>query len=297
MIPRENGVRRAHLFVTVACLALCFCGGRSSESIPSKLSRFPADLGNPKLEVSGIYPDGWVIESGSVTLRQPSGTQILAVRGTVPQVGNPGFTTQVQLHLDEKEVGRKSVVPGGFQITAPVKSVPGNHRVTLAFSDLQPLPAGDGRMVGAHIEFLGFDATPLAESDILKGSGVELGSGWGPVEKFSGETFRWVDNDAKIQITVEAAQTVAVIVTAESGPGLGVGSFLLKLMDSTGRQLGALPVRKRGTVTFFVSVDPGKANEFHLHVDGGGKRVPQDPRVLNFRVFELETKPWNSAVK
>jgi hypothetical protein len=41
-------------------------------------------------------------------------------------------------------------------------------------------------------------------------------------------------------------------------------------------------------VKLFVPVEAGKTNEFRLHVDGGGKKAPNDPRVLNFRVFEVK---------
>ena len=42
-------------------------------------------------------------------------------------------------------------------------------------------------------------------------------------------------------------------------------------------------------------LEAGKPAEFRLHVDGGGKSAPNDPRILNFRVFRLEAEPWEPA--
>jgi hypothetical protein len=48
-------------------------------------------------------------------------------------------------------------------------------------------------------------------------------------------------------------------------------------------------------VKLFVSADAAKTSEFRLHVDNGGKRIPNDPRILNFRVFDIKIEPWKQA--
>jgi hypothetical protein len=66
---------------------------------------------------------------------------------------------------------------------------------------------------------------------------------------------------------------------------------VLKVLDATGRQMDAVRVQRRQTVELLLPVEAGKPNEFRLHVDGGGKPAPNDPRILNFRVFRIESAP------
>jgi len=267
-------------------LSLASCGGSGDSS---RLSRFPADLTDPKREVSGIHEDAWVEDAGSATLQQPSGDQALTIRGMVPNLGNADFKTTVELRVDNKSVGTKTVGLGDFQFSAPVANKPGTRRIAVAFSAVQQLPGGDGRMVGARLQFLGFEpAGRIASSgDIVRGAGVELGAGWGVLETFRGETFRWVDNDARIRVTGSQTGDVELSLVVEPGPGAGGKPILLKVLDEAGRQVAAVRVERRGTVKLFVPIESGKPNEFRLHVDGGGKTAPNDARILNFRVFEV----------
>ena len=277
------------LLSTALLLSLASCGG-SSDSPPSRLSRFPSDLTNAKLEAAGIYEDAWIEETGSATLQQPSGDKALTVRGMVPNLGNASFQTTVELRADNKIIGAKSVGPGDFQLSVPVPNGPAKRRITVAFSLVQQLPGGDGRMVGARLQFLGFEPAGRKASagDIVRGAGVELGSGWGVLETFRGETFRWVDNDAHIRLTGARAGVVALSLLVEPGPGVGGKPFLLQALDDSGHQVAAVRAARRGTVKLLVPVEGGKSNEYKLHVDGGGNPAKSDPRILNFRVFEIK---------
>ena len=300
-IPAEKPDFRFIALLTVACLVLVSCGATSSVDLPSQLSRFPrSDLTNPKLNVAGIYSDGWVSENGGVSLQQPGGESVLSVRGEVPKLPGAEFHTDLTLRMDGKEVARKPGVSGAFQISAPVERGAGIRRIEILFSELQKLPGADGRMVGGHLEFIGFEPASSASarsSDILRGRGVELGKGWGPLETFKGETFRWVDNDAELILSAAKPDTVQVSVTVEGGPGIVERPFLLKLLDPAGRQLAAGPVRNRATLTYLVPVEAGSGTPVRLHVDNGGHSTPKDPRVLNYRVFGIEAMPWRDGVK
>jgi hypothetical protein len=82
----------------------------------------------------------------------------------------------------------------------------------------------------------------------------------------------------------------------EAGPGVG-GQCLLKALDVSGRQVAAVLVEGRKAVKLFIPVETGKPNEFKLHVDGGGRRIQNDPRILNFRVFQVAAEPWPPLMK
>ena len=269
---------------------LCCCGGAPGSGLPSQVSNFPADLKDGKLAASGIYDDGWLAETASVNLRQPAGKQAIAVRGTVPKIGAGDFTTDVAVMVNGREVARRSVGIGDFQVAGGVPDGAGVKQVSVTFSKSQELPGSDGRIVGAHAALIGFVSAKSVEAltghDIVRGAEVRLGSGWGVLETFRDETFRWVNNDAQVLITPDKGGGVALALLVEAGPGVG-GKCLLKALDASGRQVATAPVKGRASVKLFVPVEAGKTNEFRLHVDGGGRPAKGDQRVLNFRVFQV----------
>jgi hypothetical protein len=258
--------------------------------LPSHLSQFPADLSKGQLEASGIYEDGWTAQAASAELYEPSGEQVLLVRGSIPQINDPAFRTEVTLLLDNEEVFRQGVGTGNFQVLAPLDRAVGKRKVGVHFSATQELPGGDGRRVGARLSFLGFESASStgvsASADIVRGTNVELGDGWYPLETFRGERFRWVANDAILHVTPAESGEIGLSLVVEPGPGVA-GKCILKALDGSGRQVASAAVRGRQTVTLIVPADGGKNNEFKLHVDGGGRPAKDDPRILNFRVFQV----------
>jgi hypothetical protein len=294
MTPFKFNRFSAIALVLSATAFVLSCG----RGIPSKLDHLPDGLGNQKVEATGIYPDAWVAKNGSLTLQQPVGQQVLSVRGMVPQVGDAGFRSDLELMVNDKAVGHWNIGVGDFSFAAPVPPGGGTRRITIAFDKLQELPGGDGRVVGARLNFIGFESAPSKEStasDVVRGLNLQLGSGWGVLETFHNENFRWVANDAQFLISVNEAGNAEVSLVLESGPGLGGQPFVLHILDASGRQVSAEPVAKgRNTIRFIVPVEADKPNGFRLHVDGGGKATPNDPRILNFRVFEMESAQWKA---
>lgn len=272
---------------------LCSC----NRGLPSKLDRLPAELTNPALRISGIYEDAWVGEKGSLDLEQRKGDEIVSIRGTVPQIGDAHFQIELELRLDDQALAHWDLRPGDFAVSAPVPTGAGTRRVALEFSRSQQLP-GDGRSVGARLSFIGFEpqsGQKGAPSDITRGLNLQLGSSWGVLETFHNETFRWVDNDAQVAVAADQPGSYVLSLVLEPGPGVGGQPFLLKVLDAGGRQISAEPVPRRQRVNFIVPVETGNANNFRLHLDGGGRPAPNDPRILNFRVFEAEAQPWKPA--
>lgn len=262
--------------------------------IPSRLDRFPADLANPGLELSGVYEDGWVGGTASLTLQQPTGGRVLVVRGMVPKIGEADFHSEVEIRIDDNSVVHQSLGTGVFLLSTPVRDGAGKRRITIAMNPVQQLPDGDGRMVGARLQSIGFEPAASASGpvDIVKRFGVQLGAGWGALETYRGETFRWVENDARILLSAVPSQDVELSVVVEPGPGVSPKDLLLKVLDSSGKQVAAAPAQGRKEIKFYVPVEAGKPGDFRLHIDGGGKPTPNDPRILNFRVFEVSAQPW-----
>ena len=289
----HDAIHLHHCFcLTLIFLFLCSCSGGG---LPSRLDRIPADLTNPVLQLSGIYPDGWIGPAASLMLQQPGGDQVLTVRGMVPKIADTAFRTDIELLVDDTTVTRQSVGTGSFQLSARVAGRAGRRRVHLAISSLQQLPGEDGRKVGALLQFIGFESSVPGDassvSDILTSSAAQLGAGWGVLETFNNETFRWVENDAHVLLAAPSEPFVELSAVVEAGPGVGASTFLLKVFDSSGKQVADAQAPGRSTVRMFIPVEPRKSADLRLHVDGGGKVAPNDGRILNFRVFRLTVEP------
>lgn len=124
---------------------------------PSQVVNFPTDLANPNLEYSGLYEDGWVAETAYLSLTQPETASPLVIRGSVPMIYDPSFSTELIVMVDGQEIARKTLVPGDFELRAIVPSETGRRRIDLRFSNLQQLPAPDNRPSAALLKFVGFE--------------------------------------------------------------------------------------------------------------------------------------------
>jgi hypothetical protein len=96
-----------------------------------------------------------------------------------------------------------------------------------------------------------------------------------------------VNDDAQIIVDSNQTQTRRLKVVAAAGPSVKSPSdFMLSLLDQNGRTLQAGKIKARGIVYLSLPLKAG-TNVFMLHADSTGKRAPNDPRILDFRVFEV----------
>jgi hypothetical protein len=286
---------RCRVALFTAPLLFISCA-RAPVAAPSEIGRSQQELNNPLLAVSGIYPDGWIARSGSLQLTQPPGSVVLRVRAMVPLTGDSGFSTVLELRLDDDPIARRRLGLGSFDVSVPVPEDAHTRRVTLAFDRTQALPGGDGRQIGARLESVGFErqnpSHVSATAGIVGDSHVHLGSGWGALETFGGETFRWVENDAQLVLNLGSARDAVVTLMLEPGPGAAGRPLLLRILDESGRQVGAILLDRRQTFRVPLALRGAGTEVFKLHVDGGGTKIPSDSRVLNFRAFAVEVEPW-----
>jgi hypothetical protein len=166
-------------------------------------------------------------------------------------------------------------------IDLPASAVPKVHALRLHVEGGGLAAANDVRIMNLRVFELKLEKL---SSDVLP-AWVVLGRGWYPLETFRGTTFRWVSNDALLAVTASGSGTLEFDV--EPGPGVDSKPFVLKLLDREGRALGEAKVATRETVTFQIPKLPAEAI---LHVDGGGKTVAGDPRIMNFRVFAASVR-------
>ncbi|MFM8273588.1 MAG: hypothetical protein ACKODX_14850 [Gemmata sp.] len=125
---------------------------------PERLTKFPDDLDHPMLEHAGISLDGWCAGAFAALVWQTGPGADAVVRGMIPEVaGTPDHRTEVTLVLDGAEVAKKQVGTGEFELRAPGGPSVRARRIECRFSNTLTLPPPDGRAVGAHLRFVGFE--------------------------------------------------------------------------------------------------------------------------------------------
>jgi hypothetical protein len=118
---------------------------------------------------------------------------------------------------------------------------------------------------------------------------LHLGQNWYPYEDYHSETFRWVNNDAEVMVTPPDSGIYRLSLEVEPGPGLASKPFTLFLQNEAGQTVAQTEVRGRETVWLMLPrLAPEQDHLFRLHIDGGGLPTPNDPRLLNFRVFWMK---------
>src|SRR5262245_56006582 len=105
----------------------------------------PAKLASPDQNASGLEPDGWIADASSFELTRPDAPSIVVIGGMVPMLGDPSFETELRVLIDGEEVARQLCGVGRFRLRVPVPQDREQWRFELHFSDVQHLPAPDGR--------------------------------------------------------------------------------------------------------------------------------------------------------
>jgi hypothetical protein len=123
--------------------------------------------------------------------------------------------------------------------------------------------------------------------DIVDPAGhVTLGDRWHPAELEQGIPLRWVTNDAELALDSHTAGPVTLCLKIEPGPGLNGKPLTLQVL--TGGvvvQTVNVPLKQVVKLTL-----PDGEKRFRLHTMSENKPTPNDPRILNFRVFRIWTE-------
>ncbi len=252
---------------------------------PERVADFPRDLEPKSLEYSGIYEDGWVAEESFLYLQQPAQGVPLSVRVMTPALGQPSASLRVL--VDDKLVAHSMLRSGENEVRVILKGPPDRRRIDLRFNGAVSLPAPDSRMVSAQIKFVGFPGE--RENDIADPP-IAIGENWYPFEKFGDDTFRWVDNDARVTLSVPEEQSGELAIEFEPGPGMAGRPVSLSLILPSRATYKVPSVSGRKVIRVPLKLKAGP-NYLALQADGGGATIATDPRKLNFRVFRMGWLP------
>lgn len=166
-------------------------------------------------------------------------------------------------------------------------------------SQRKPLPK-ETRILNLQVFRVGVTAVDearhaelLAEQTALRGrevhdDTVSLGRNWFPIAGPVGASFRWVETQAEVRVPHYPGQRAVLEVDAEPGPSHGLPPMRLALCDATGKEVASASLKRRETVQFELP-ETHRGGLYRLCVEGKQLPVPNDPRLLNFRVFSLQS--------
>ncbi|HEY4441479.1 MAG TPA: GSCFA domain-containing protein [Candidatus Elarobacter sp.] len=197
-----------------------------------------------------------------------------------PGVGSQPFALEV--YDDDDGVLLTTLAVRGRQtvhFTLPA-SLPAMHALRLHVVDGGRHTPGDERL----LDFRAFAVTLSPQrADVLSAvDGFRVGAGWYPLEEYGGLTFRWVNDDAAVDVSAPAAE---LALQLEPGPGVGKQPFTLNAIAPGGAVLGSFVVAARETIVIPLPRHEPLPYVVKLRVEGGGRATLGDSRTLNFRVF------------
>jgi hypothetical protein len=106
--------------------------------------------------------------------------------------------------------------------------------------------------------------------------------GFYSLETYANSMFRWVSNDAIV--ILHAKRGAELSFEVEPGAGLDQKPFTLHVRRPGGDDVLSEQIALRTRVRVPMA-GLGEVDRLTLHVDGGGKVVANDPRIMNFRIF------------
>jgi hypothetical protein len=118
---------------------------------------------------------------------------------------------------------------------------------------------------------------------------IILGCGWYPFEKYGGNDFRWVNRQAEMMIMNITRQGVLEL-EVEPGPSAVKPAITIMIQDDENRVLGQCVVKGRQRCSIPISSQKPGSLKLFLTSDGEGRSISSDPRILNFRVFNVAWK-------
>src|SRR5437667_9570463 len=98
--------------------------------------------------------------------------------------------------------------------------------------------------------------------------GVSFEKGWYPVERWHGEVYRWVGQDAVLTVPGPIDPAKALCLEIEPGPGVRNSPFELEVRDTTGRTLARGFIECRQSIYLTIPLRAGQLEHLQFHTVG-----------------------------
>lgn len=129
-----------------------------------------------------------------------------------------------------------------------------------------------------------------------KDSGLTLGDGWHALEQIGTEEFRWGSNDVEVNLPewsqLDEATTLRIV--AEAGPSVGRPRCALKLIDANSRIVDEVVLGAKQAI-FLTLPNYLSGTSVKLRVDSDSIVRKEDPRVMNYRFFDISIRSESPA--
>jgi RNase P/RNase MRP subunit p29 len=207
-----------------------------------------------------------------------------------PSTGTKVLTLRIRGNQGDSEIA--TVKPGQY-VKITVNSKASAETFALSTDSRNIAVPHDKRILNfrALAIILGSAAGNCKNEVVFDGSPLALGANWGTYETFKGESFRWVVNNAQVKLRGAQPRPYTLEAEVEPGPSLGGAPLVISVRDSRGKTLAqSTAVKARSYVAFRLPAEPS-GTMLTLVVNSKNAKVPNDKRILNFRVFGLKIKP------
>jgi hypothetical protein len=119
-------------------------------------------------------------------------------------------------------------------------------------------------------------------------SGINFGSGWFKIDRWTNENFRWIRGEGEVFLRVPKGGGVLVL-DMEPGPSVGAPPQPLQVKDESGTVVAEWMIAGRTAVQLNVpETRNGERRLIRLCAPTGGLPVTYDPRHMNFRFFRCD---------
>jgi hypothetical protein len=117
---------------------------------------FPAGLFQPGMQVSRFYQDGWIADVARLLLATEA-AGVLRIKGLRPKVEGWHPTVTLEVSVDGRDVARKRLEPGDFDIEVAILPGSGPRWVELRVDAVDRLPPPDGRPASVLLKSIGLE--------------------------------------------------------------------------------------------------------------------------------------------
>jgi hypothetical protein len=154
--------------------------------------------------------------------------------------------------------------------------------------------SSDPRILNFRVFDISFNETENTQNSVVSEGSIKLlklGEGWYPYEEYDNEKFHWVgQRPAEININNRYLSDKILNINLETGPGCGDKPLYLDLFFN-GKLLKKEKFRGKGNLQIDFSKIPVEQikdqNIIELISISDNVKTPDDPRILNFRVFNI----------